>query len=212
MGWMETERDAFVDTLRTADPDAPTLCAGWDVRHLLAHVVQREHAPWLKLADDLARRPPGSEKHLGTLVETARTPEGYARLIDRFAARPPAWSPMAHLGDTVYHLEYVIHHEDVRRARPGWEPRRLPAGQQEALWAKLRVQLRLAFRKSPVGVVVQVPGEPPIVVHRGGRTVTVAADPVELALFALGRRAAARLDVTGPQDAVEDFRVWAARP
>src|SRR5690606_3490565 len=51
MPWMEDERAALVATARDTDPDAPTLCEGWTARHLLAHLVEREHQPWFVAVD-----------------------------------------------------------------------------------------------------------------------------------------------------------------
>ena len=34
-------------------------------------------------------------------------------------------------------LEYVVHHEDIRRAQPGWEPRTLPDADLDELWTLL---------------------------------------------------------------------------
>jgi uncharacterized protein (TIGR03083 family) len=61
MSWVATEQDALVQTLRSANPDAATLCEGWDVRRLVAHLVQREQAPVAGLKDAVARKPPGQE-------------------------------------------------------------------------------------------------------------------------------------------------------
>ncbi|HEY8296221.1 MAG TPA: maleylpyruvate isomerase N-terminal domain-containing protein [Micrococcaceae bacterium] len=64
MAWMEAERQALVTTFRETDPGAPTLCAGWNARRLLAHLVQREHSPWQRAADALRRPEPGHERNL----------------------------------------------------------------------------------------------------------------------------------------------------
>ncbi|UNX56152.1 TIGR03085 family metal-binding protein [Georgenia sp. TF02-10] len=205
MPWMETERAALVQTLREADPDAATMCEGWTVRHVLGHLVLREQRPYLVLPDMLARRPPGQEPFLGRLVAGARTPAGYQALVDRFAGGPPAWSPVGWLGDTGNLIEYVVHHEDVRRggAEPA-EPRVLPPDMVRAVWARLLPTARLSYRTSPVGVVLVVPGGPRRVVHRGADAVVVVGDPVELALHALGRTHA-EVDVHGRSAVVDRF-------
>ena len=119
MRWIDTEKPALVETLRHADPEAPTLCEGWTTRHLLAHLVQREQNQLANLGDMIVRRPPGQEKYLGRLVEEARTPEGYDALVSRFAAGPVRWSAMNWGAETLNFTEYVIHHEDLRRAHAG---------------------------------------------------------------------------------------------
>lgn len=191
--WMETERPALAATLRAADPEAPTLCEGWSVRHIAAHLVMREHAPWRKLVDDAMRREPGTEHFLSREVDAARTARGYEELVERFEAGLGPLSPMGIAGDRASFLEYVIHHEDVRRggAAPA-EPRRLPDATVRAVWEHLGAFAVLGYRRSPVGVVLAVPGGPRRVARRGRDAVVVVGEPVELALHASGRRGAAR--------------------
>ena len=55
MSSVKQEQDSLVQTLRSADPDAPTLCEGWNVRRLLAHLTQREQRPFARMADMLRR-------------------------------------------------------------------------------------------------------------------------------------------------------------
>ncbi len=123
MAWAETERQSLVATLRSTDPEAPTLCTGWDTRHVLAHLVQREHSPASSVGDVVVKRPPGQEKYLGRLVDGATSPAGYDALVSRFQAGPPRWSPLKLAVESISLLEYVIHHEDIRRGGPGPGPR-----------------------------------------------------------------------------------------
>ncbi|GAA3571625.1 TIGR03085 family metal-binding protein [Microlunatus spumicola] len=208
MSWVATEQDALVRTLRSANPDAPTLCEGWDVRRLLSHLVQREQGPVDGLKDAVARRPPGQEPGLSRLTDRARSPYGYARLVDRFVAGAPRWSPMSWAAEKINFVEYVIHHEDVRRGGTSpAAPRDLPAAQQEAVWKQLGL-FALSLRRSPVGVRLATPaGETRVA--KAGDGVTLTGEPVELALWISGRREAAQVTVTGAPDAVEAFRSWA---
>jgi len=209
MSWVAEEQDALVQTLRSANPDASTLCDGWDVRRLVAHLVQREQDAVAALKDSVARKPPGQEPGLTKLAERARSPYGYARLIDRFAAGAPAWSPFSWAADKINFVEYVIHHEDVRRGGPDpLEPRTLPAAEQDAVWQQLGMFARLGLRKSPVGVRLATPDGKTRVV-KAGDGVTLTGEPVELALWVSGRRAPARVAVTGSPDAVDSFQSWA---
>ncbi len=206
MAWMEDERAALVETLRAADPDAPTLCEGWTVRDLVAHLVEREHMPLRRGLDVLERRAAGTERFQGRLADGARTPEGYRALVDRFAAGIPPWSAVGWAGDAAHLLEYVVHHEDVRRAgaEPA-EPRILPTDLVRAVWERLGPLARMAHRSSPVGVVQVVPGGPRRVVHRGRDAVVVLGDPVELALHALGRDEVAEVEVLGRDEVVDRY-------
>ncbi len=207
--WASAERDALVATLRAADPDAPTLDEGWDVRRLVAHLVQREHALAATVGDVVARRPPGEEPGLTRLTSRARSPQGYAALVDRFAAGGPRWSPFSWAAEQTNLLEYVVHHEDVRRAGPDPAgPRALPAGQQDAVWAQLGL-FALSLRGAPVGVRLARPdGE--VRVARKRPAVTLTGEPVELALWTSGRRPVARVELSGEPEAVTRLERWAA--
>ena len=209
MAWMELEREAIVMTARSADPEGLTLCAGWTTRHLLAHLVERERRPLRWSVDMISRREPGNERFMSQLVDGARSPVGYQALIDRFAQGAPRWSPLTWTGDRAHLLEYVLHHEDIRRG--GAQPaaaRELPAGQLRAIWEQLISASRLLLRGSPVGVALEAPGRPSQVVRKGGEVVTLTGDPVELVLQVFGRGRAAEVEITGPPVARAQFRAW----
>jgi len=208
MGWARTEKKALVETLRRTDPDAPTLCEGWDAKRLVAHLVQREQDLVGTLGDVVGRAEPGREKNLGRLAEPAATPEGWAGLVDRFVAGPPRWSPMSWASEQVNVLEYAIHHEDVRRGAGAAVPRTLPAAHADALFRQVPLMARLKFRRSPVGVTLARPGGATAVVRTGSPTVTVIGEPLELALWVGGRRQAAQVQLSGPPEAVGQFEGW----
>jgi uncharacterized protein (TIGR03085 family) len=199
------ERIELVDTLRITDPDATTLCDGWSAAHLVAHLVLRERS-----VSELVGRLP-SERARGlarrTVEDTLRS-RSYSELIDDFAAGPPPWSPFAFppVREAVNLLEYVVHHEDVRRGAPGWVPRVLPPERLRAVWSRLRVGARLTMRAAPVPVRLVWPEHGSVSVGRGEAAVTVTGAPVELALVAFGRQSASRAEFTGPDDAVARVR------
>jgi uncharacterized protein (TIGR03085 family) len=212
VSFSETERAAAVESFRAAGPDAPTLCEGWRSRHLLAHLVLRDQNPLSLARDGIARRPPGHEPVTGKVADDASTPESYLALVERFAQGPSRTNPVAWFSDRANLVEYVVHHEDLRRGggqdgghEPGPAPERSPE-LLAALWQNVRLMARLAMRRSPVGVVLVVPGGPRAVVRKGADAVALTGDPVELALYVLGRRDAARVRVDGRPDVVERFR------
>ncbi|MGI8457173.1 MAG: TIGR03085 family metal-binding protein [Propionibacteriaceae bacterium] len=209
MPWVPEERRALVATLRQTDPHADTLCDGWDVRRLLAHLIVREQEPATAVKDALSRKPPGAEPGLGRLAATTATSQGYQALVSRFAAGPPAWSPMSWAGEQLNLIEYVIHHEDIRRAGPDpVEPRPLPEAETDAIWRSVGLFGRLAMRRSPVGVVLTTPAGAAHVVKKGRAGVSLVGDPVELALYLQGRRECARVEVTGLPETVSRFVEW----
>ena len=184
MSWVKQEQDSLVETFRTSDPDAPTLCEGWNVRRLLAHLTQREHSLVARIVDSVARKPPGQEPGLSKLTSQATTPQGYDALIDRFA-------------------------QGARRAgaKPA-RPRDLPEAEQDAVWQQLGLLAKLGLRKSPVGVRLATP-KGKSRVAKAGDGVTLTGEPVELALWLGGRRGPAQVAVTGSSEALDAFQAWA---
>ena len=102
---LELLQVAGQETFRTTDPDAPTLCEGWNVRRLLAHLTQREHSLIARIVDSVARKSPGQEPGLNKLTSQAETPRGYDALIDRFTQGAPHWSPMSWAADRLNFVE-----------------------------------------------------------------------------------------------------------
>jgi uncharacterized protein (TIGR03085 family) len=209
MPWVDAERQALAETFRAADPDAPTLCEGWTTRHLLAHLVQRDQDQIGQIGDRFGRAAPGQERFMGRLVERARSQPGYEALLTRFLDGPARWSPMSWAADSLNLLEYVIHHEDVRRAGDDpQEPRALPAAETQSIWRRVAGLARLSYLRSPVGVTLATTGGPRRVVKKGSTGIVLTGDPVELALYLSGRRTAADVEVSGPPEAVARFTSW----
>lgn len=178
------ERRALCDLLDQVGPDAPTLCTGWTTRDLAAHLVIRETRPDAALGIALPR----------LAGYTAWVQRGVARkpwpeLVEQVRGGPPWWSPTRRpgLADRIDGAEFFVHHEDVRRARPGWQPRAADPRRAAQLWALLSRLGRLCYRRSPVGVVLRRPDGSRRTVHPGERAVTVVGPPEELMLHAYGR-------------------------
>lgn len=208
MNWTKQEQDLLVETFRGTDPEAPTLCEGWNVRRLLAHLTQREQSPTARILDSIARKPPGQEPRLNKLTTQAATRPGYDALIEQFIRGPRSWSPMSWAADRFNLVEYLIHHEDIRRAgtQPA-EPRNLPDAEQDAVWQQLGLLARLGLRKSPVGVRLATP-QGQSRVGKAGDGVTLTGEPLELALWLSGRRRPAQVTVTGPPEAIDALQAW----
>jgi uncharacterized protein (TIGR03085 family) len=197
------EREAFADALLDAGPDAPTLCEGWTARDLAAHVVLRDRRP---------------DAVPGVLIKslsgwTERVQRGYRdgheypELVT-LVRQPPRWSPLslAPLDEAANTLEFFVHTEDVRRARPGWQPRPLEPGLAAALWRRLPGIARLGLRRIDATVRVETPSHGAFTVGNGEPAVTLSGDPGELLLFFYGRQGAARVDASGPEGLVNKVR------
>lgn len=205
--WDVSERQALVEVLHEAGPGAPTLCEGWQTQHLAAHLYLRRHRPWRAFDER-----DGSV--FAALAEQASTPGPYERLVERFAAEPRGWTPMAlmdgPLGRWTNLMEYVIHHEDVRRGDGDTTARRLPGDLSDAIFDGAVTFARMAMRSFPVGVVLVVPGGRRRVVRKDRESVAVVGGPTDLALVASGRRRAADVELLGSEDAVAAFSAAAS--
>jgi uncharacterized protein (TIGR03085 family) len=197
------ERLALSDLFLTVGPDAPTLCEGWDARDLAAHLVVRERRP------DIA---PGMVvPALANHSEKVRVTEGerpWPELVERVRTGPPVWNPMRlrPVEALVNTVEYFVHHEDVRRARPGWTPRELSPELTDALAGSLARMGRLLTRSAKVGLEAHPDGRDPIRLRKGEPTVTVSGPVGELVLYVYGRKDVAQVELDGPSDAVEQVR------
>lgn len=193
----QRERRALVETMNETGPDAPTLCGEWTVRELAAHLVVRERRP--DAAPGIMLRPFAG--YLGRVQDKAAA-RPFAELLDRIRTGPPWWSPLRPVDAVANLSEMFVHHEDVRRARPGWEPRQLPAADQQRLWSVLRRMGKMAYRKSPVPVELATPGGDRVRVVGGeGPVVTLVGAPAELLLHAFGREQV-RIETEGDPAAV----------
>lgn len=196
------ERHQLADLLLAKGPDAPTLNDGWTTRDLAAHLVIRERRPdaaagiLLKLVRGHSER-----------VRAAVAAQPYPRLVDQ-VRQPPWWSPVSNplTDETANLLEFFIHHEDVRRATPGWRPRQLPTDQQRAIWRRVPSLARLALRRFPGSVLVQAPDFGEANAGRVGDRLRVVGPPGELALLLFGRQRVARVQLDGPAALVERLR------
>ncbi|WP_326599545.1 TIGR03085 family metal-binding protein [Streptomyces sp. NBC_01803] len=197
------ERLLLADQLETVGPEAPTLCEGWTARDLAAHVVTRERNVE-PMASAVVK--PLAARAERVRAESAARP--YDELIQLIRTGPPRRSPFAlkQLDEAANTVEFFIHTEDVRRAQPEWTPRELDPVFADALWKRLETAARLMGRRSPVGLVLRRPNGQTAVAHKGLPVVTVTGDPGELQLFAWGRQDAARVELTGEEDAIAEAR------
>ncbi|MEU4644002.1 TIGR03085 family metal-binding protein [Micromonospora sp. NPDC049460] len=200
--YARSEREALADLMLTLGPDAPTVNEGWTTRDLAAHLVLRERRP--DAAGGILLRP---LRGYAERVRRRIAARPWPRLVEQ-VRRPPVWSPVSNpvTDELANTMEFFIHHEDVRRARPGWLPRDLAARLQAALWTRAAGLARLALRRFPADVFVQAPGYGALSVGRGGEPVRVVGAPGELVLFLSGRQRVARVQVDGPTALADRLR------
>ena len=102
-----------------------------------------------------------------------------------------------------------VHHEDVRRAQTGWEPRELDAITTAAVKRRVAIISRAGMAKSmaavPARLTLRTSDGQTVVTVGSGPPVTVEGEPLELLLFAFGRDAV-RVDFDGNDDVIAAVR------
>lgn len=203
-GLVLSARDRFVAVASAAGPHAPTLCAGWTVRHLVGHL--------LTLHDDPLSWPGIALPRLASLTErrmARATASGFSDALDRLARQSP-FMPMVFetpRSRWAHHLgEYVVHTEDILRANAlptnDLPTNALPATEldpatTERIWARVQVAARQLHRARGIGLVLERSDVAPpeaatgdhapatrVRVLPGARTEHVIGTPLELLIWA----------------------------
>ena len=194
------ERERLCDLALDSGPDAPTLCGDWTVRDLMAHLVVRENSP---LSVGIVVPPLSSITEKET-ERVAKKP--FEKLVGK--VRKPR-NPLALPGidAAVNTAEYFVHHEDVRRAADGWEPRTLEPDEQDALWRVARVSGKGLIRPAGVPVLIRrTDTGTQTNLRAGSDPVVISGMPSEIVLFLYGRRETYGLTFEGPEERVAKLR------
>lgn len=199
--WARQERAALCDLLGEVGPDHPTLCEGWTTQDLAVHLVVREGRPDAGLGILV----PGLSGYTAGVSRRIKEGSSYEALVERLRAGPPAWSPFRPLDEQANLAEFFVHHEDVRRAAPGWAPRELDPAFAEKLWKRVGMA-KMLLRKAPTGVVLRRPGGRTVVARDAEPSVTVEGEPGELVLWAFGRDEQAKVSYDGSAEAVDSLQ------
>jgi uncharacterized protein (TIGR03085 family) len=196
--FVHRERQELADALDRLGPAAPTLCEGWDTAHLAAHLVVRERRPdaLVGLGAEVTGLggPIAAWPH--RLEDRLRESTPYGEVVNRLRAGAPVWSPMGwpRIGEALNTTEFAIHHEDVRRGQPDWKPRVLSGPDQDALWDAAGLFARRAAGRR--GLLLRRTDVPGVEKRFGDGGRTVAGEPMELLLWASGRRDHAQVTVS----------------
>ena len=195
------ERVALVATMRSVGPDAPTLCSDWTTRNLAAHLVVRERR--LDATPGIAI--PFLAGYTDKVQHQVAASSEWDELLEKIASGPPLYSPFKLLDPVANMGEMFIHHEDVRRAQTGWEPRQLDDATVKALGRGLPIMARLTLAKAPARVSLRTQEGKTLATVGRGPELTVSGEPQELLLFISGRDAV-RLEFHGDASAVDAVR------
>jgi len=196
------ERHELCDLALTVGEDAPTLCGDWTVKDLVAHLLVRENRPWSAAGivvpplSGLTERSMArmARRDFGVLVEKLRDPGLTAYRL----------KPVEVAANT---LEYFVHHEDIRRALPDWQPRSLDGDDLDLLWKLGRGTGRLMARR--VGVPFRIRRTDTgheVAIGKGDGPVIVSGPVGEVVLFLFGRDHVRELAFEGPPEAVAKVR------
>ncbi len=200
------ERLALCDLFEELGPGVLTMLEGWTAHDLAAHIVLRERdliaGPCIVLPGPSQRF---AERRRARLAEKRE----FGWLVARIrAGPPPGFFRIGWVRSFPNLNEFFVHHEDVRRAN-GLGPRNtLTPAMEAAIWRNVRRSSRyLSRRLRQVGLEILRAGtDERITVRTGEPIVRLSGSPGELLLYVFGRQAAARVDVTGPAEAVATVR------
>ena len=195
------ERAALVNTMRAVGPDAPTLCGDWTTRDLAAHLILRERRPDAAagiLISRLAGYTARKQRELSDGTE-------WSELLTQIALGPPLYSPLKLLDPLVNTTEMFIHHEDVRRAGPGWQPRQLDADLATALRRQVRLAIRMSLGRASAAVTLSGTDGATLASIGTGPPCVITGAPPELLIF-LSDRDAADVEFTGDDATISAVR------
>jgi uncharacterized protein (TIGR03083 family) len=127
MAQARAEREDLLELLERLTPDqwrAPSLCAGWSVRDVVAHVLSYEELGPRQLAERFARGLFLVDRvnAVGLQDYAARTP---AQLVELLRAHLTPSGLTAGMGGAIALTDGLIHQQDIRR--PLGESRNIPA-------------------------------------------------------------------------------------
>jgi len=202
--YARAERDALCDLMLQVGADAPTLCEGWVARDLAAHLVIREGRNPFVGAGVAVPLFAG----LTAKAQAKAAAQGWSTLVEEVRVGPPKGSMMRSpkLDGTINTVEFFVHHEDVRRAQPDWEPRVLSPEFTELLWERTAQFAKRLVKKSPVGVVVRNSDGREATLHEGPTPVTVFGDPGEILMYLYRRDGFSRAAALGDDAAIAALR------
>jgi len=184
------ELAAFLATLPPEQWQAPTLCAGWRVRDVVAHVISYDNlGPGGLLALAARGRFRLSQINAAALAryDTRSTQQLLSLLADHLQ---PTGQPAA-LGGRAGLVEALIHHQDIRRA----------LGQPRAISAeRLLPALRTALIAPDVGGLWRIRGLRLVAtdLHFSAGAGPEVRGPAEALLMAIAGRRAVVGELSGP--------------
>lgn len=204
LAWMTDldlrERHELCDLMRELGPDAPTLCEGWTTRHLAAHLAIRERD--LRAGPGILFGGPFAGFTDKLMAKEMTRP--YEDILARVRTPPTGPLSIPAVRAAISFVEYLVHHEDVRRAN-GHKPRGDRDDLQAEAWKALGRLAPLMVRKAKTGRALKLVATGATTGSKTfgkGATVMITGEPVELLLYLEGRRRAALVSMDGAAEDV----------
>ncbi len=193
MSLAREERAELADLLATLTPaqwEAPSLCAGWRVRDVVAHMYSYEELGPVGLVGRFVRGGLRLDRvnAAGVAAYADRSPDELLALV-RDHQQPCGLT--AGFGGRIALTDGVIHHQDIRR--PLGLPRDIPA-------ERMRVVLEFARTAPTIGAAKRVRGLTLVATDLDWRAGSgpVVEGPAEPLLMAVAGRRGVAGDLTGP--------------
>lgn len=190
--FVQSERQFTVELLKKLTPNqwqASTLCAGWTIEDLAAHLVSRER----NIIGSIGLVVPGLHFVHDKRIEKIKA-KGHQFIISRLE-RYPWW-----MAATLNTAEFYVHNEDMLRGE--LHLHRTPPSEagQAILWSALAglMKVKKTMVKDLGNVMIEnTHNSDDILIanHHSKQDTTIRGQANELLLFCYGRRAAAKVKV-----------------
>jgi uncharacterized protein (TIGR03083 family) len=183
-----TDLAAFLATLTSRDWNADSLCVGWSVKDVVAHVVSYDELGVLGLVKRFAKGWVVRANEVGVAEFSTSSPDELLSFLNRHLC--PSGLP-ARFGGMIGLIDGTIHHQDIRRALG--RPRAIPSHRLERILPLVPGNPRLGAGRRTKGLHLRandIEWE-----HGTGPDVTGTGEALLLAMT--GRRQAA-VELTGP--------------
>lgn len=182
------ELAAFLATLTPEQWETPSLCAGWSIKDVVAHMISYEELDGFGLLKRFAKGRIVRANEVGVEEFAALSPPELVDFVGRHL-RPRGLT--AGFGGMIALVDGMIHHQDIRRALG--RPRRIPADRLERVLKLVPKNPRLRTRPRIKGLRLRAT-DMDWTVGSGPEV----AGPGEALLMAMAGRAAAVADLYGP--------------
>ncbi len=179
---------AFLATLTPQQWDAPSLCSGWTVKDVVAHVISYEELGVLGLVKRFAKGRIVRANEVGVAEFAALSPQ---QLVEFLRNHLTPHGLTAGFGGMIALVDGTIHHQDIRRSLA--RPRTVPADRLTRVLGLVPGNPRLGAGRRIRGLRLLATDVD--WTHGHGPEVT---GPGEALLMAMAGRRAALADLSGP--------------